>query len=95
MYFLKFIGAGLGVMVFNVNFNYISAISWRSVLLVEETRVPGENHRSVKSLSSYKFYQVQYIYINCLVKMSRACKKSVLIKHKKKRVHPVKIQFST
>ena len=28
-------------MVFNVPFNNISAISWRSVLLVEETRVPG------------------------------------------------------
>jgi hypothetical protein len=29
-------------MVFNVTFNNISVISWRSVLLVEETR---ENHR--------------------------------------------------
>ena len=32
-------------MVFNDTFNNISAISWRSVLLGEETRVPGENHR--------------------------------------------------
>ena len=31
-------------MVFNTTFNNISAILWRSVLLVEETRVPGENH---------------------------------------------------
>jgi hypothetical protein len=31
-----------GVMVFNATFNNISAISWRSVLLVEETGVPGE-----------------------------------------------------
>jgi len=31
-------------MVFNGTFNNISVISWRSVLLVEETRVPGENH---------------------------------------------------
>jgi len=31
-------------MVFNATFNNISAISWRSVLLVEETGVPGENH---------------------------------------------------
>ena len=30
-------------------FNYISAILWRSYLLVEETRVPGENHRPVAS----------------------------------------------
>jgi hypothetical protein len=33
-----------GVMVFNTTFNYISAISLWSVLLVEETGVPGENH---------------------------------------------------
>jgi hypothetical protein len=37
------------IIVFNVTFNNISAISWRSVLLVEETGVPGENHRSVAS----------------------------------------------
>jgi hypothetical protein len=33
------------VMVFNATFNNISAISWRSVLLMEETGMPGENHR--------------------------------------------------
>ena len=32
-------------MVFNATFNNISVISWRSVLLVEETGVPGENDR--------------------------------------------------
>jgi hypothetical protein len=32
------------VEVLNANFNNISVISWRSVLLVEETGVPGENH---------------------------------------------------
>jgi len=31
-------------MVFNATFNNISVISWWSVLLVEETEVPGENH---------------------------------------------------
>jgi hypothetical protein len=31
------------VMMFNAIFNNISAILWRSVLLVEETEVPGEN----------------------------------------------------
>ena len=36
-------------MVFNATFNNISDISWRSVLLVEETVVPGENHRPVAS----------------------------------------------
>ena len=32
------------VVVFNTTFNNISIISWQSVLLVEETRVPRENH---------------------------------------------------
>ena len=34
-------------MMFNATFNNISVISWRSVSLVEETGVPGENHRPV------------------------------------------------
>jgi hypothetical protein len=37
------------IVVFNATFNNIFAISWRSVLLVEETGVPGENHRPVAS----------------------------------------------
>jgi hypothetical protein len=37
------------VMVFNATFYNISVISWQSDLLVEETRVPGENHRSAAS----------------------------------------------
>ena len=36
-------------MVFNDTFNNISVISCWSVLLVEETEVPGENHRPVPS----------------------------------------------
>jgi hypothetical protein len=32
------------LMVFNATFNNTSAISWRSVLMVEENGVPGENH---------------------------------------------------
>ena len=36
-------------MVFNATFNNISVISWRSVLLVEETEIPGENHRPAAS----------------------------------------------
>ena len=31
-------------MVFNATFNNISVIWWRTVLLVEETGVPDENH---------------------------------------------------
>jgi hypothetical protein len=38
-------------MACNATFNNISVISWWSVLLVEETGVPGENHRSVASHS--------------------------------------------
>jgi len=37
-------------MVFNATFNNISVISWRSVLLVEETEVHRENH----DLSQFK-----------------------------------------
>jgi len=37
------------IMVFNATLNNISVISWRSVLLVAETRVPGEDHRPVAS----------------------------------------------
>jgi hypothetical protein len=36
-------------MVLNASFNNISAISWWSVLLVQETGVPGGNHSSVAS----------------------------------------------
>jgi hypothetical protein len=38
-------------MVYRINatFNNISVILWWSVLLEEETRVPGENHRPVAS----------------------------------------------
>jgi hypothetical protein len=35
---------GQEIMVFNATFYNISAISWWSVLLVEEIAVPGENH---------------------------------------------------
>jgi hypothetical protein len=40
---------GVRVMVFNATFNNILVISWRSVLLVEETGEPGENHWPVTS----------------------------------------------
>ena len=46
--YLKSFGKGV-IMVFNATFNDTSAISWRSLLLVEETGIPGENHRPVAS----------------------------------------------
>jgi hypothetical protein len=36
-------------MVYNATFNTISAISWRSVLMVEETGVTEEKHGPVAS----------------------------------------------
>jgi hypothetical protein len=36
-------------MAFNATFNHISAVLRRSVLLVEETREPGENYRPTAS----------------------------------------------
>jgi hypothetical protein len=36
-------------MTFNATFNNISVITWQSVLLVEETGVPGENHQTVEN----------------------------------------------
>ena len=44
----QLVGVSVRVMVFNVTLNNISVISWRSVLLMEETGVLGENHRPVK-----------------------------------------------
>ena len=40
---------GVRFMVFNATFNNISVILWQSVLLVEETGVPGESHNVVSN----------------------------------------------
>jgi hypothetical protein len=48
--------AGVRVMVFNAPFNNIPVISWRSVLLVEKSGVPGENHTNkLKQICIYSF----------------------------------------
>ena len=41
--------ARIRAMMLNATFNNNLVISWRSVLLVEETGVPGENHRPAAS----------------------------------------------
>jgi hypothetical protein len=48
------------VMVFNATFNNISVISWWSVLLMEETRVPGENHRPVQTTDQLYLFNPYY-----------------------------------
>ena len=51
----------LSVMMYNATFNNISVISWRSVLLVEETGVDEENHRPASShrqIYHIKLYRV-------------------------------------
>jgi hypothetical protein len=40
---------GLCLWLVNVTFNNISAISWGSILLVEDTGVPRENHEPAAS----------------------------------------------
>ena len=44
-------------MVFNTTFN-IDVISWRLVLLLEETGIPGENHQPVAIPLGYKYYYI-------------------------------------
>ena len=51
-------------MVFDATFNNISAVSWRFVLWVEKTGVPGQNHRPVASY-------VQTVSLNVLSNTSR------------------------
>ena len=46
---IKYIGVRVMITIFNATFSNISTMSWQLVVLVEETRVPGENHRSVAS----------------------------------------------
>ena len=44
--------------MFNATFNNISVISWRSVLLVEETGAAGENPQVANKLHYIKRYRV-------------------------------------
>ena len=51
-------------MVFKVTFNNISVTLWRSVLLVEETAVPGEKHRPVTSFWQTLSHNVVFSTVN-------------------------------
>jgi len=48
----------VGFMVFNVTFNNISVISWRSVLLVEETRVQDKEKTTNLRQVTDKLYHI-------------------------------------
>jgi len=50
------------VMVFNATFNNISLISWRTVLFVEDTEVPGENHRH--TASHWQTFHIMLYWVN-------------------------------
>jgi hypothetical protein len=52
----------IGVMVFNATFNNISAISWRSVLLVVETRVKSTQQRECFTFLCLGFAESQFNY---------------------------------
>jgi len=61
MYFMKVIViVFLTVMVFNASFNNISVISWQLVLLLEETGVPGENHRPAANKLTKLYHVMLY-----------------------------------
>ena len=59
-------GIGVRVMVLNATFNNISVISWRSVLLVEETGVPGENKKKRQVIGQMSLSET------CLPKMTKS-----------------------
>ena len=50
--------------VLNATLHNISVISWRSVLLVEERGVPGENHRPVASHRQTLSHNVAHVAMN-------------------------------
>ena len=50
---IKMVLVWFGLLGFNATFNNISAILWWSVLLVEETEVPGEKKVCRKSLTNF------------------------------------------
>jgi len=59
-------------MALNATFNNISVISWRLVLLVEETGVSRENHRPVAShWQTLSYYVFTFLFYRVHLAMSR------------------------
>ena len=64
-------------MVFNATFNNISVISWQSVLFVEKTGVPGENHQSI-NIKGNLLTNVHEILV-CLILIKIRCPSDILL----------------
>jgi hypothetical protein len=60
------------VSVFNATFNNISAISWLSVLLVEETEVTGKNHKPAE-VTDKLYHKINSSECNLLVVIGTDC----------------------
>jgi hypothetical protein len=59
-------------LMFNATFSNISAISWRPVLVVEEARVPGENHRPWEGdLNFIRLGENPRLFLQSLVQIGR------------------------
>jgi hypothetical protein len=59
----------------NTTFNNISVISWRSILLVEETGVPGEN----QSRDTDKLYHIMTIVMFKKTDIAYNCNPALII----------------
>jgi len=70
-----FIRLGVRVLALNATFNNISVISCLSVLLVEETGVPGENHLPNKlyHIMLYEYTSPELFELTTLVVMGTDC----------------------
>jgi len=77
-------------MVFNATFNNVSVISWWSVLLVEETGVPVENHWPVAShwqTSSHNIQLMPALKVNIIIVHPRG----VVFPDGRRAIHTLKV----
>jgi hypothetical protein len=67
-------------MVFNSTFYDISVVSWRSVLLVEETGVNRENHRPAVS-HWQTFFHTYSVYLSFITDVKPIIYKHYILRH--------------